>query len=234
MLDRMREFTGDYRIALVLAVLAGCGEEGDQSASSDSDRTKRPRDDQEDFSIDEAALRANMGRKLRGCEGIGDACRSDGGLAPPTDECTDEIHACLSEVVEEALKFFSALHECQKAAIACVEDGDDRATCRAGFETCVEGVLRGDGGADGWSSRDGGVPSGARRDAGSRTSGPRGGGTLTPTPSIDAGTRDVTGDRSSSGGGLSSEACIAQLEECASSGAPPEACAASATACVEN
>lgn len=229
MLRRMREFTGETCIAMMLAAIGGCGEGGDQSAPTESDRPNRSRDDQEDFTLDQAALRANVGRKLKGCEGIEDACRSDAGLAPPSDECKDEIDACVSEVVEEALKFFGALHACQKAALACVEDGDDRATCRSGFETCVEGVLRGDAGSDGWSSADGGVSPGRGRTPGGRESSPRGSGTITPTPSLDAGTRDDDG--SSSGDGVSSE-CIDQLEECAARGDDAEACAASATACI--
>lgn len=228
LLSQMRQFTGETRIALTLALIAGCGETGDQGASSNEDRPKRSRDDQEDFALDEASLRANVGRRLSGCEGIRDACRSDAGLAPPSDECKDELEACFSEVVEEALKFFEALHECQKTAVSCVEDGEDRATCRSAFNSCVEGVLKGDAGADGWSSHDGGT----KHDAGSRTSTPRGGGVVTP-PSLDGGTRSTSPGRSSSDDGTASDACIEQLQACAESGTEAEACAESATACID-
>lgn len=251
MLTQPRDLTRRYGAVLLVASLAGCAEDN-ATKPADSDRT-RPTSagESEEFSIDEAALRATVSQGLSACENIESACRDERGggagdagvgvrQSGPSEECKTEIHDCLSAVVESALKFFAALHECQKTAVACVEeDGADRASCHADFDSCVkaaweddsEGPIGADGGADDDTTTPSPTLDGGQRDTDPRSgsSSASSGGSRGPVISLDAGVRAPI----STGGGISSETCVTELEECTNRpNADPTACAEAAVDCV--
>lgn len=164
MLTRVRTLKSPRSALLFLAMIAGCADGADKSSNSDDEGSNKS--DEADLQVDDALLRTQLGAPLSECEGLREVCapaRDAGAFGRPSQECQSEVQGCFKAVLDETVRVFTALHQCQQTGAKCLRGADrgDRETCKDEFQSCTRAVFGG-GGDGGVVARDGGVRGGGR------------------------------------------------------------------------